>query len=76
MAREYNSGVFGIIPSGREVWNLGDRARCYVAIRICEAASLEQIDISLVVIPWRSLDSYEQVEVGFDMDIIVLVSSR
>ena len=55
---------------------MGDRARCYVTIRICEAASLEQIDVSLVVLPRRYLDIDERVVVGFTMEIIVFVSSR
>ena len=38
--------------------------------------SLEQIDISLVVLPIRYLDADEQVAVGFAMEIIVFVSSR
>ena len=55
---------------------MDNRARCYVAIRICEAESLEQIDISLVVLPVRSLDAYEKGAVGFSMEITVFVSSR
>ena len=72
---EENSGSLGSIPSGREVWTLGDRARRYVAIRIYEAESLEQIDISLVVLPVRSLDTYEKVAVGLFMEITISVSS-
>ena len=55
---------------------MGDHTRCYVDIRIFEAAYLEQREISLVVLPGRSLDADEQVSVGFAMDLIVFVSSR
>ena len=43
LARGDNSGALGSVPSGREVWTLGDFARCYVVIRIYEAEYLEQI---------------------------------
>ena len=43
LTREENSGVLGILPGGRKVQTLGDCSRCYVLIRICEVASLEQI---------------------------------
>ena len=55
---------------------MGYRARCYVAIRICEAESLEQRDISLVVLPVRSLDEYEKGSVEFYMEVTIFVSSR
>ena len=54
---------------------MGDRARCYVAIRICETEYLEQIEISLVVLPGISLDADERGSIGFDMDITVFISS-
>ena len=55
---------------------MGDLTRCYVAIRICEAESLEQIDISLVVLPVISLDAYEHGAFGLSMEITVFFSSR
>ena len=39
-------------------------------------ACLEQIDISLVGLPVRSLDTYEKGAVGFFMDIFFFVYSR
>ena len=76
LTREDNIVTLGIVTSGREVSTLGDRARCYVTIRICEAEIIEQRYISLVVLPRRYLDADEQGEVGFSMEIIVFVSSR
>ena len=56
--REENIGALGSVTSVKEVRTLVNRVRCYVAIRICEAASIEQIYISLVVLPGISLDAY------------------
>ena len=55
---------------------MGDCARFDFAISICEAEYIEQRDISLVVLPGRSLDEDERVSVGLDMEIIALVFSR
>ena len=44
---------------------MGDCVRCYIAIRICEAVSLEQREIKLVGLYVGSLDSDECGLVGF-----------
>ena len=55
---------------------MGDCARFYAAIRICEAESIEQIDISLVGLPGRSLDAGEQGAAGFAAERILFIYSR
>ena len=68
--------MLGVVPVWMEVRNLGDRTRCYISIRICEAAPLEQREVSRVGLLGRSLDSDEQVAVGFSVEILVFISSR
>ena len=54
---------------------MGYCARCYVAIRICEAESFEQKEILLVGLHIISLDTDKHVAFGFAMGMIVFISS-
>ena len=76
LKREEDGGILGILPIGGKVLTLDDRARCYVAIGICEAEYMEQRDIPLVGLYRVSLDTDEQGAVGLSTEITVLISSR
>ena len=65
LSMEDSSGSLGIVSGWMEVLTLGDCSRYYVVVRICWAVSLEKIYISLVGMPIRSLDAYEQGVVFF-----------
>ena len=55
---------------------MSDCSICYVAIRVCEEMSLEQIYIPLVGMTIRYLDAYDRGVVGFTVERNLFISSR